>query len=79
MLEGVVRVMAKGRITVLEEYCKSCGLCVAACPVKVLRISERINDRGHRPCEQYKEGCIGCGMCAMSCPDAAIEVYRIED
>ncbi|HCD72211.1 MAG TPA: tungsten formylmethanofuran dehydrogenase, partial [Thermovirga lienii] len=29
--------MAKGRIEVFEEYCKSCGLCVAACPMKVLR------------------------------------------
>jgi len=72
-------VMAKGRIEVSENYCKSCGLCVAACPVKVLRISDRINAKGHRPVEQYKEGCIACGMCAMSCPDAAIEVYRIEE
>ena len=71
--------MAKGRINVLEEYCKSCGLCVEACPVKVLRISEHINSKGSRPVEQFKEGCIGCRMCATTCPDAAIEVFRIEE
>jgi 2-oxoglutarate ferredoxin oxidoreductase subunit delta len=69
----------KGRIEVFEQFCKSCGLCVAACPVKVLRISEKTNAKGYRPVEQYKEGCIGCGMCAMTCPDAAIEVFKIED
>lgn len=71
--------MAKGRITVLEQYCKSCGLCVAACPVKVLRISERTNAKGYRPVEQFKEGCIGCAMCAMSCPDAAIQVFKNQE
>ncbi|HPD97543.1 MAG TPA: 4Fe-4S binding protein [Synergistales bacterium] len=71
--------MAKGRINVLAEFCKSCGLCVQACPVKVLRISETINSKGYRPAEQFKEGCIACGMCATTCPDAAIEVFRIEE
>ena len=68
--------MAKGRITVSEEYCKSCELCVDACPMKVLRISDHLHDKGYRPVEQFKEGCIGCAMCAMTCPDAVIEVYR---
>ncbi len=76
---GALVVAKKGRIVVFEKFCKSCGLCVAACPVKVLQISERTNAKGYRPVEQFKEGCIGCGMCAMSCPDAAIEVYRSED
>ncbi|HOB10330.1 MAG: 4Fe-4S binding protein [Acetomicrobium sp.] len=70
--------MPKGRIEVLEEMCKSCGLCVEACPNKVLKISDRINSKGYRPAEQYKEGCVACKMCAMMCPDVAIEVYRIE-
>ena len=71
--------MAKGRIEIAEEYCKSCGVCVVACPVKVLRISDHLNPKGHRPVEQYKDGCIGCGMCAISCPDAVIEVYKTTD
>ena len=65
-----------GRITTLEEKCKSCGLCVNACPKKILRISEKINAKGHRPMEQFQEGCTGCAMCALTCPDMVIEVYR---
>ena len=70
--------MPKGRVTVREEFCKSCGLCVAACPMKVLRISERLNSKGHRPVEQFKEGCTGCALCARSCPDVVLSVYRVD-
>ena len=70
--------MPKGRIEVAEQYCKSCSLCVTACPKKVLRISDKINEKGYRPMEQFEEGCIACGLCAMTCPDAAITVYRQE-
>ncbi|MBL3591903.1 MAG: 4Fe-4S binding protein [Synergistaceae bacterium] len=71
--------MAKGRVWIDEDRCKSCGLCVAACPMKVLQISDRINDHGYRPAEQRKEGCIACKMCALTCPDVAIDVYRIDE
>ena len=71
--------MAKGRVTVREEYCKSCELCVAACPMKILRISEHINPKGHRPVEQFDNGkCIGCAMCANVCPDMVLSVYKID-
>jgi 2-oxoglutarate ferredoxin oxidoreductase subunit delta len=71
--------MAKGRVGVNEERCKSCGLCVAACPMKVLRISDKINSKGYRPVEQFKEGCIACKMCAITCPDVVLEVFLLED
>ncbi len=71
--------MAKGRVAVREEFCKSCGLCVAACPMKVLRISEQINPKGYRPVEQFKEGCTACALCARTCPDVALSVYRIDE
>ncbi len=71
--------MAKGRVGVNEERCKSCGLWVAACPMKVLRISDKINSKGYRPVEQFKEGCIACKMCAITCPDVVLEVFRLED
>ncbi len=69
----------KGRVEVAEEFCKSCSLCVNACPKKVLRISDRINPKGYRPTEQFQEGCIACGICAMTCPDAVLTVYKIAD
>lgn len=70
--------MPKGRVEILNEYCKSCSLCVDACPKKVLRISDKINDKGYRYVEQVGEDCIGCGICAVRCPDAVIEVFREE-
>ena len=67
----------KGRAEVAYEYCKSCSLCVAACPKKALRISDGINPKGYRPSEQVGEDCTACGICAMTCPDAAITIYRV--
>ena len=71
--------MAKGRVTIREEFCKSCGLCVAACPVKIQKISERINAKGYRPVGQTEpEKCIGCAMCGRVCPDLVLSVYKID-
>ena len=71
--------MAKGRVEVREDYCKSCGLCVAVCPKKVLSISDRINPTGYRPVEQSQEGCIACALCARICPDVVLTVYRTDE
>ncbi len=69
--------LAKGRVEILEEYCKSCSLCIEACPKNVLAISETINPKGYRPVTDVNsEDCIGCGMCAMRCPEAAIKVFK---
>ena len=59
--------MAKGRVEVREDYCKSCGLCVAVCP------------KGYRPVEQSQEGCIACALCARICPDVVLTVYRTDE
>ena len=65
------------RITVREERCKGCGLCIASCPKKALAASERINAKGYHPTElKYPDKCIGCGICANMCPDQVIEVYK---
>lgn len=65
-------------VTIDEERCKGCALCIEVCPPKVLSLSEtRYNSRGYSPIE-VKEGCTGCEMCYRMCPDLVFEVYRAE-
>lgn len=66
------------RIVIDGERCKSCSLCVEACPRKLIVISDTLNSKGYRPAKFVDEDgkCIGCAFCAISCPDIAIEVYR---
>jgi 2-oxoglutarate ferredoxin oxidoreductase subunit delta len=67
----------KGRIEVNDKYCKSCELCIAACPQGVIALDENImTARGYHPARLVREGCTGCAICALVCPDAAITVYR---
>ncbi|MBR3644150.1 MAG: 4Fe-4S binding protein [Parasporobacterium sp.] len=66
------------KITLKEELCKGCGLCVSVCPKGILELSRsRLNEKGHSPVEQTDpEKCIGCAFCAMMCPDCVITVER---
>ncbi len=73
--------MAKvlGAVTVNQERCKGCDLCVAACPTNVLALQPKeVNNRGyHFAYMREAQSCIGCGSCATVCPDGCIEVYRV--
>lgn len=53
-------------LTVVKEWCKGCGICVAFCPKSVLILKDgkvEINDL---------DSCIQCGQCELRCPDFAI-------
>lgn len=66
------------KVTFQTELCKGCGLCVSACPKKILRMSvEVINGKGHHPAEITDlAACIACGFCATMCPDCVITVEK---
>ena len=66
------------QITFKTDECKGCGLCVQACPQKIIKLSENtINAKGFRPAALTKaEGCIGCAFCAIMCPDVVIKVEK---
>lgn len=66
------------KVTINEERCKGCGLCVNVCPKKVLVIAkDRLNAKGYHPAAADDQtNCISCAMCAMMCPDVAIKVER---
>ena len=59
------------------EKCKGCGLCVEACPTDNIRMSKKMNNKGHHYAEIVdKDKCTGCGMCFQMCPDMAIEIEK---
>jgi 2-oxoglutarate ferredoxin oxidoreductase subunit delta len=65
------------RIEVVEQKCKGCGLCIAACPKDCLEMSIKLNERGvNYPVMKKDAKCTGCASCALICPDARITVYR---
>ena len=51
------------KVTFREERCKGCGLCVNACPRKIVKVDEM-------------DKCVGCASCAIMCPDCVITVER---
>ena len=67
-----------GRIILNRDRCKGCGLCVDACPNKVLSFDAEVNSLGYYPAVfNENKNCIGCAVCARVCPDMAVEkVYR---
>ncbi|MGE5485103.1 MAG: 4Fe-4S binding protein [Ignavibacteriales bacterium] len=65
------------RVVFNEDRCKSCELCVAVCPRKIIKLSDRVNRLGFRPAmAEDQEKCTSCTLCARMCPHVVIEVYK---
>ncbi|MDD2352837.1 MAG: 4Fe-4S dicluster domain-containing protein [Candidatus Caldatribacteriota bacterium] len=64
----------KTRITVKEDWCKACGICINYCPKNVLVAS----DKG-QPVAKNIDDCIQCMLCELRCPDFAIMVENKEN
>ncbi|MCG8453288.1 MAG: 4Fe-4S binding protein [Spirochaetales bacterium] len=63
----------KWQILIESGWCKSCGICVAFCPVKAIVL----NVEGKAMAA--KEGrCTGCTLCERLCPDLAIQIQSLE-
>lgn len=66
------------KVTIREDVCKGCGLCVSVCPKKILELQKEVlNAKGYHPVGVTEpEKCIACAMCATMCPDVAIKVEK---
>ena len=66
------------KLTIYEDTCKGCGLCIAACHKSLLAIDKsHLNAKGYHPIGIEKpEECVGCAACARMCPDCALEVDK---
>lgn len=64
----------RGKVTVFDNWCKGCGLCVAFCPRKVFELGPE----GH-PVVAQEERCTACNWCVYHCPDFAIVVEVVGD
>jgi 2-oxoglutarate ferredoxin oxidoreductase subunit delta len=66
------------KVTFRTERCKGCGLCVNACPKKIVELDKtKLNSQGHHPAYCIDETkCVGCAFCATMCPDCVITVER---
>ena len=65
-------------VTVDENICKGCELCVESCPKGIMALlKDKLNMKGYHPAGVTNlEQCTGCAFCATMCPDCAITVVK---
>ena len=61
-----------GAVTINQQWCKGCGICVAFCPKAALKL---VGDKA----VPVSELCVACGMCELYCPDLAISVEKVRE
>ena len=75
---GAIKQTGPGKVPVIDAgKCTGCGLCLAACPKKIIELVEdrftvsiscKSNHKGALVRKICKPGCIGCGICIKVCP-----------
>lgn len=71
-----------------RKLCRGCGLCVEACPKKVLRLASvnepyyvacSSKDKGSFVKKVCKMGCIACMLCEKVCPTEPVKAVKVEN
>ena len=63
-------------IKIDKKFCKGCSLCVEACPLQLICMTDELNEKGYKVPKMDSGKCTGCTLCAKMCPDSAIEVLK---
>jgi len=66
------------KLTINEERCKGCGLCVRACPKHIIELAKhKLNAKGYHPALLTDaDACTACASCARICPDVVIRIEK---
>lgn len=82
---GSVEVGENQVAKVSPVLCVGCGLCIKACPKKVIQrvpktakiyVACNSSCKGKEVMQACKNGCISCGKCARVCPEQAIQMQN---
>lgn len=65
------------RISIDENLCKGCEICVERCPTDVFEMTGTGVDS--YPTVTDIDACTDCKTCELLCPDFALEVERIDE
>jgi len=58
-------------VTIKDEWCKACGLCIRLCPAQVL-----VALPNGKASVANMEACTGCRTCILHCPDYCVDVVE---
>ncbi len=62
-------------VTIDEDLCKDCRICIDFCPREVFENTDKINARGYcQPRIKAEDKCSGCNLCELLCPELAIVI-----
>ena len=73
----------KDGVAVINENCTACGVCLSACPKKLIKLVPRDTEytvkcvathKGRELRDKCTAGCIACGICERSCPTGAMSI-----